>query len=175
VTKRVIAIGAVVGLVLAAVLYFVNERSRLAAMDDSLASFVATPAFTDVRDRCRTDPAKLGPIPAPDRDAAAIDVFAYDGELHPVDANAPAFSTDLADSMRGKLSAFGRFRSPEGNGVEVGIATPWRNGNCALILARLAPRPGEVLTEEIRTGGIAAAVAIAIWIGGSFLSRKARK
>jgi hypothetical protein len=137
VTRWLIPIGAVVVLAVAALLYAMHERSRIAAMEDSLASFVATSAFAEVRDRCRTDPAKLGLIPGPDRDAPPFEVFAYDGEFRAADANAPVFSTDLADNMRGKLSAIGRYKTANGSGVEMGIATPWRNGSCALILVRL--------------------------------------
>jgi hypothetical protein len=139
--QRTLAIIAVVAIALAAYLfYFISERSRITAMEESLATFVTTPAFTDVRARCQSDPAKLGPIPGPDRDAPAFEVFAYDGEFHPADQNAPVFSPELADKMRGKLSAFGRYSSADGSGVELGIATPWRNGNCALILVRLSSK-----------------------------------
>jgi hypothetical protein len=139
--QRTLAIIAVVAIALAAYLfYFISERSRITAMEESLATFVTTPAFTDVRARCQSDPAKLGPIPGPDRDAPAFEVFAYDGEFHAADSNAPAFSPDLADKMRGKLSAFGKYSSSNGTAMELGMATPWRSGNCALILVRLVAK-----------------------------------
>jgi hypothetical protein len=135
--QRTLAVVVAVGLLLAAILYYVHERSRMAAMEESITTFVTTPAFTDVRARCQNDPTMLGPVAGPDRDTPAFEIFAYDGELHPAESNAPAFSVDLADKMRGKLSALGSYRSPEGSGVELGLATPWRNGKCALILVRL--------------------------------------
>jgi len=138
--QRILAVTVVAGLAVAAILYFRNESARLARMEESITTFVTTPAFTDVRARCQNDPAKLGPIAGPDRDSPAFEVFAYDGEFHAADPTAPAFSLELADKMRGKLSAIGKFSSPEGNGIELGMATPWRNGPCALILVRLVAK-----------------------------------
>jgi hypothetical protein len=136
--QRTLAVAVAVGLSAAAILYFRAESARVARMEESITTFVTTPAFTDARARCQSDPTKLGPIAGPDRDSPVFEVFAYDGEFHPADPNAPAFSLDLADKMRGKLSAIGRYRSPDGSGVEFGMATPWRSSNCALILVRLA-------------------------------------
>lgn len=133
--QRILAVTVAAGLAVAAILYFITERSRLAAMEESLTTFVTTPLFTDIRARCQSDPAKLGPI-AGGEFSVAFEVFAYDGEFHPADPNAPAFSLDLADRMRGKLSVIGRYGSFFDQRVEMGIATPWRNGNCALILVR---------------------------------------
>jgi hypothetical protein len=149
-----------------AVLHWRSEQARSGAMENSLTTFIASGEFQAWRMRCPADAANLGQarMPGQGHDEPPVALFAYDGEFRPANPAAPVFSSGLADQMRGKLAATSTFATPDGNGVEVGMATPWRNGPCALLLAQLPPVPGVVGREEMMSAGIAAVIAIVVGI-----------
>jgi len=186
--QRLLAASLVVGLPLAAALFFAGEWWRLRGMDESLARYVASGEFLDARARCQNEPARIsqgrrgGPSPngfpppngSPDRPAPPrgrgagegppFELFAYDGSLQPADLAAPPFPRDLADQLAGGSQAASSYSTPEGRGVQIAIATPWSGGPCALMLARMRPRPGEARDERLALAAIVVTVIAAVWV-----------
>src|SRR5204863_154704 len=141
---------AAAGLSVAAILYFyfAAERSRMAAMEDTLATFVAGPAFSDVRAKCQTDPANVGTAPGANRAGPSFDVFASDGESHA--ANAAAKPVPRASECSGQKSSLRDLRGSKGRASEI-LRRP------ALLEPPEAPdrRRGEPADREQSRDGVA--------------------
>jgi signal transduction histidine kinase len=186
--QRLLATSLAVGIPLAAALFFAAEWWRLRSMDESLARYVASGEFLDARARCQMDPARISqgrrggpppngspppngppgrPAPPSGRGAAEgppFELFAYDGSFQPADRAAPPFPRNLADQLAGDSPATSSYSTPEGRGVQMAVATPWPGGPCALMLARLRPRPGEVRDERLALAAIVITVIAAVWV-----------
>jgi signal transduction histidine kinase len=93
-----------------------------------------------------------------------FEVFAYDASFQPADRAAPPFPREFADRMPGDSTATSSYATPEGRGVQMAIATPWPGGPCALMLARMRPRPGEVRDERLALAAIVITVIAAVWV-----------
>jgi len=174
--RRAVIVAFVVAAPVAAILYYRAESGRLDGMRDDLASYAASPGFSAIRDKCRDVPVNLGPGPASGaaHDGPPYEIYAYDGGFAPAQGGAPVFSDRLSEDMRGKITAFGLYSSPNGTGVELGMATPWKMGSCALILVRMPARPGDTRDETIRSGLIAAAAGIVAGLASYLLKKRVK-
>ena len=165
-TSSALIVAVVAALIAAGVPYYIQEQRRLSALEETATTYVGSQEFSAVRARCNVNAAHLGTGPAtgPEKDGPPVEFYGYDGEFHPADPSAPAFSLDLAEKMRGKITAVDHYSAAEGTGVEVGVTTPWKISPCALMLVRVPPKPGEVRREQMYALGLGLAVGIVAWL-----------
>ena len=102
-------------------------------------------------------------------------LFVYDDQFNSANPSTPAFPADLRATLAAAASATARYDSPEGRGVVLAAWTPWGEGACAILLARLPPRPGEVREQQIALGLVVVTVLAAVWLAaGPVIGRMRR-
>ncbi len=177
-----------VALPLAVGLFLIDERFRLADMEQTLRRFVQGEMTGESLARCQQDPfrfGKVGPPPPlggpgergrggpgredgppgrPPRAAGPYDLFVYNRDLSPVDPRAPAMPDELRTPLVRGEPATTTFASDEGRGIAIGMPFGQSDTACAFLLARMRPRPGVLRDQLIALALVIVSVLAAAWI-----------
>jgi len=184
---------------LAAALFLIDGDMRLAGMEEELRRSVEADVVNGFKDRCEADPPQAGrpgrggsgrpgppggapepPVrPGPDRGrrdgpggpgpggVRAYEYFAYTADGRPSSSDAPP----LPGGGRAGTSTFW-----SGTGRGVALVVPLGGeGPCALVLARIPPRPGELRDQTVALTLVVFSVLAAAWIAAGPVITKLRR
>lgn len=172
---RLIATTMALALPLAAGLFFVAERSRHADMDRTLDSVLATagctPGVQGSESPRGQGPAVPGPRgqgarPRPEgrRGGPPVEIVPYSATFAPAtrDGRGPEFPEDLRMAVLAEGRASGVYATPEGRGRQLVVRADDADGDCAYLLARIRPRPGEIRDQRIGLASVIGLVVLAV-------------
>lgn len=158
--------------------FLLDERLRLNAMEDTLRSAVDNDLAFGLKDRCESGvgpPPRGGPLP-PDgprgRGGRPGDGPGPRGYLlytYPADG-----ATRSADAPALPAATVSTFWTGVGRGLQLRFAIGG-SGDCAIGLARLPPRPGQLRDQLVAVALVVLSVLGGVWIAaGSVISRMRR-
>lgn len=172
-TSGLVAVPLVVGS------FLLDERLRLGAMEDTLRSAVDNDLAFGLKDRCESG---IGPPPAPGRGPffpggpggpggrpggpgpRAYVLFTYTPGGASLSDGAPALPAEPVST----------FWTGVGRGVQLRFEIGG-NGHCALGLARMMPRPGQLRDQLVAVALVVLSVLGGVWLAaGSVISRMRR-
>lgn len=144
---------------LAAGLFVFAEKTRIADMQGSIDR--ALEAGCEVP-QSRSPGGPGGPR-GPQR--PPLEVHPYTAEFLPArpDGRGPEFPADLREQLAARNSASGAWKTGEGRGWQTAIRMPEGSG-CAILLARMRPRPGEFRERLIGLSAVVLVVILAVTI-----------
>jgi signal transduction histidine kinase len=126
-------------------IYMATEWWRDRQADGVLLHALESAMIGDGRARCEAQPATFGggeldPIPPLAIFGPIIGVrpqiFAYSAALTSANPAAPPFPEDLRGEVEAGKQAIGSFPVAEGQGRQLALRMPWRDGPCAVLLGR---------------------------------------
>lgn len=171
-TSGLVAVPLVVGS------FLLDERLRLNAMEDTLRSTIDNELAFDLKDRCEsgimpppaprrgppppTGPGGRGGRPGPGPRGYVLFTYADDGTS--MSADAPPLPVDAVST----------FWTGVGRGVQVRFPIG-STGACAVGLARMLPRPGQLRDQLVAVALVVVSVLAGVWLAaGPVISRMRR-
>lgn len=110
----------------------------------------------------------------PDARQRPFDYFAFDEEFRGVSTAAPRFPDAFRAAFKsGSTLVSQPWTSDDGTGVETAIQTGWRNSECAMLLFRAAPPPGQWRQRAFIFLGLFAGVFAVVFGVGTPSERRA--
>jgi signal transduction histidine kinase len=192
--SRLFATGVATVMPLSLGLFLVNERFRLRDMEDTLRRAAEAEIGRGLIERCEADPTEFvlasrrgrgAPPPPPDRGQPSrrgdgrsdgpYEWFLYRDDLTGLDGRGPLFPDALRPALASTDSASGSYATPEGKGVALALRVRGADSPCAVLLARMRPRPGTRRDEYASLALVLASVAGAVWLAaGPVIARMRR-
>jgi signal transduction histidine kinase len=109
----------------------------------------------------------------PDTKPRPFEYFAYDEEFRGVSTAAPRFPPELRLALKsGDAVASQNWSSPSGLGVETARLTRWTSSECAVLLFRAEPPPGQMRQRASMFGIFALAVFVTMFAAGLPVERR---
>lgn len=165
---RLILTTLAVALPLTAGLFFIAQNARHADMDSRLEAAVAgepcLPALPGGRSAGPGRPGSGGR-----RGNVPVEVLPYDAALQVAtpDGRGPDFPESLRMTLLETGRAAGTWTTPDGQGRQLAIRISRSDADCAYVLARIRPRPGEVRDQIIALASIVLTVFIAVGVAAA--------
>ncbi len=165
---RLILTTLAVALPLTAGLFFIAQNARHADMDARLDAALANePCLLAPPQGRGAGPGRPGG--GGRRGNVPVEVLPYDSALQV--ATPDGRGPDFPESLRMALLETGRaadtWSTPDGQGRQLAIRISRSGADCAYVLARIRPRPGEVRDQIIALGSIVLTVFIAVGIAAA--------
>ena len=159
---------------LAGVLFLLAERARHADMDRALETVLATagcaPSQRPPGPQGPEGPRGQGPRGrgqgprGQGRGGPPAEVFPYSDTFSPAtrDGRGPVFPEDLRVGVLADGRASGVYVTDDGRGRQMAVRADESDGDCAYLLARVRPRPGELRDQVIGLASIVGIVVLAV-------------
>jgi len=171
-------------------LYFVAERYRHSAMEDSIDRFLSTELNSGIIARCEAESGLRLPPPG-GRDGGGrggrgggprgsgpgpIELIPYTRTFELARRGpGPAFPDGLKDAVMSAGRAVGVFSHDQGRGLQVAVRITDTTGPCDILLVRMRPRTGESRDLLLGLASILMVVVAAIWFAAGPTIARIRK
>ena len=193
---RAVVTAAILAIPVAAIAVVVADRARTNDVTLALGRVVRSQVNAQVRERCESDPTWFltGPLegrppngifvstdpdalqPRPRLTNQGFELFAYDEQFGGASSAAPRFPQELRVPMRVSGGpTFGPYDTPDGRGVQVGLATGWIGSPCTYFVGRMAPAPDHRRHQIYVAAGAFALTFLATLLGGVPLMTRVRR
>lgn len=183
-----------VAIPLAFAVFLLNERMRLADMEQAVRRYIASSSLQDALARCDTPtnpagprgmrgggrrgdpPSPHGPRPeAPSPPAGPYELFSYASDFRPMDPRSPAMPAALQQALSRRETRSTTFLTGEGVGIAVGGVIGGADSRCPYVLARMRPRMGALHDQLMAIALVFVSVLGAAWTAaGPVIARMRR-